>query len=356
VENDLDCRSLHSGQRFALASMAAFFVVLGIWTLRAFLPALAWAAIFAVALWPAYRRAEGTILRPGHRVLLPLLFTVGAGLVVVIPLALMGAELAHDSSWIAQCLQTAQARGIPLPPQIALVPLAGPRLADLWIEHLAHPHPAAGMFGHLDHQVLISEGRSFGAYLLRRLTQFGFMLLTLFMLLRHGNSLTCQLSIGARRAFGGTGERIGLQIVASIRGTVTGMVLVGLAEGAVLSAAYVVARVPHPLLLGAASAVLAILPYGATASAAVAALFLAGSGKVAGAVTLFVFGASMAFISDHSIRPILVGGNTRLPFLWVLLGILGGIEVWGLLGLFIGPAIMAALIMLWRDWIGESLP
>jgi predicted PurR-regulated permease PerM len=59
----------------------------------------------------------------------------------------------------------------------------------------------------------------------------------------------------------------------------------------------------------------------------------------------------MAFATDHFVRPVLIGGATKLPFLWVLLGILGGLEVWGLLGLFLGPAIMAALMLLWRDWV-----
>jgi predicted PurR-regulated permease PerM len=53
---------------------------------------------------------------------------------------------------------------------------------------------------------------------------------------------------------------------------------------------------------------------------------------------------------------VLIGGATRLPFLWVLLGILGGVETWGLLGLFLGPAIMAVLIVLWREWTAGSEP
>jgi predicted PurR-regulated permease PerM len=50
----------------------------------------------------------------------------------------------------------------------------------------------------------------------------------------------------------------------------------------------------------------------------------------------------------------LIGGATRLPFIWVLLGILGGFTAWGLVGLFVGPATMAALILLWREWVGAQ--
>ena len=67
-------------------------------------------------------------------------------------------------------------------------------------------------------------------------------------------------------------------------------------------------------------------------------------------VAVFVAGTVVVFVADHFVRPVLIGGAARLPFLWVLLGILGGLESSGLLGLFLGPALMAALITLWREW------
>jgi predicted PurR-regulated permease PerM len=331
--------------------MALFFVLLGLWTLKGFLPALAWAAVFAVALWPLYQRAHHAMPATYAKVLLPLGFTLAVALVFVLPLLLLGAELAREAHGISQWAQNAQDHGIPMPPQVQALPLAGARVAALWQQHLSHPHPAAGMLERLRQPGWMTEGRAFGASLLRRVTLFGFTLLTLFVLLKEGDSVTAQLRRASRRAFGETGERVGGQIVASVHGTVTGLVLVGLVEGAVLGVAYAIAGVPHPVLLGAASAVAAILPFGATAAAAVAALLLAATGGLVAALVLFGFGAALAFATDHFVRPVLIGGATKLPFLWVLLGILGGLEVWGLLGLFLGPAIMAVLMLLWRDWV-----
>jgi predicted PurR-regulated permease PerM len=71
---------------------------------------------------------------------------------------------------------------------------------------------------------------------------------------------------------------------------------------------------------------------------------------------IFVSGMIVLFIADHFIRPVLIGGAARLPFVWVLLGLLGGLETLGFIGLFLGPAIMAALVALWRDWTGAPLP
>src|SRR6185437_9213520 len=136
--------------------------------------------------------------------------------------------------------------------------------------------------------------------------------------------------------------------------TVDGLVLVGLGEGVLLGIAYVIAGVPHPALLGSLTAIAATIPFGAPLMFGAASLLLLAQGATVAAAAVLVFGFAVVFVADHAIRPVLIGGATRLPFLWVLLGILGGVETWGLLGLFLGPAIMAVLILLWREWTEGS--
>jgi predicted PurR-regulated permease PerM len=179
---------------------------------------------------------------------------------------------------------------------------------------------------------------------------FGFCLLSLFFLFRNGDSLAAQLRHAGARAFGAGAERIGRQTIASIHATVNGLVLVGLAEGLVLYVAYLVTGVPRPTLLGAATAVGAIIPFGAPFFFGIAALLALAQGSTAGAISIVVVGALTTFVADHFVRPVVIGSATRLPFIWVLFGIFGGVETWGLLGLFLGPAIMSVLILLWREW------
>jgi predicted PurR-regulated permease PerM len=165
---------------------------------------------------------------------------------------------------------------------------------------------------------------------------------------RQSNSVTAHL-------FGAAGIRLGQQMVRAVRATVNGLVLVGLGEGVVLGLGYALAGLAHSLLLGAVTAVLAMVPFGAPLVLAVGALILFGQDQTVAAVTLLVFGSVVIFAADHFVRPYFIGGAVRLPFLWVLLGILGGLEAFGLLGLFLGPAIMAAMVELWRDWAaGET--
>ncbi len=113
-------------------------------------------------------------------------------------------------------------------------------------------------------------------------------MLTLFFLFRDGAGLTDQMLTASRRAFGPNGERVGRQMVASVRGTVDGLVLVGLGEGVLLGIAYAVAGVPHPALFGALTAVAAMIPFGAPVVFAVAALLLLAQGSTTAAIAVFV--------------------------------------------------------------------
>ena len=179
---------------------------------------------------------------------------------------------------------------------------------------------------------------------------FGFTLLTLFFLFRDGRTVIRQSLTASARLFGPRGERVARQMVASVHGTVDGLVLVGLGEGVLLGIVYYFAGAPHPVLLGALTAVAAMIPFGAPLVFGIAALILLAGGAVIPAAVVVVAGFVVTFVADHFVRPVLIGGTTRLPFLWVLLGILGGVETFGLLGLFLGPAVMAALVLLWREF------
>jgi predicted PurR-regulated permease PerM len=106
---------------------------------------------------------------------------------------------------------------------------------------------------------------------------------------------------------------------------------------------------PHPVLLGLPTGVLGTVPFGAPLIFVVCALVLLVQSHTSAAIALLVFGAVVVFIADHFVRPILIGNSTRLPFLWVLLGIFGGLETFGLIGLFLGPAIMSLLVAMWRE-------
>ncbi|HWD58491.1 MAG TPA: AI-2E family transporter [Stellaceae bacterium] len=343
-------------QQRARLVVAAAFVILGLWILHDFLPALAWAVVLSIALWPLYERL--LLVFPGRagRVVAPLLLTATVGIVFVTPLVLLGIAIARETHFYVQLIISARHNGLAVPGWISDLPLIGPSIADWWRTNLTDPIMAEAFFGHLNPRVLAESAREYGGEVARRLVIFLFTLLTLFFLFRDGGKIGEQMRALSDRTLGARGERIGRHMIAAVHGTVNGLVLVGLAEGIVIGIVYVIAGLPYPASVAAMTGVLAVVPFGAPLIYTLAALYMLSIGKTVGAVIIFGGGSVVVFIADHFIRPFLIGGQARLPFLWVLLGLFGGLETLGFIGLFLGPAIVAALIALWRDWTGAPEP
>jgi predicted PurR-regulated permease PerM len=193
-----------------------------------------------------------------------------------------------------------------------------------------------------------------GVQLLRRLTTLVFTLLTLFFVYLNRDSLARDVPRVGHRLFGPTVEGLMTRATDAIRATVDGIVLVAVAEGAIMAGVYAVAGAPHPILFGAVTGIFAMIPFAAPVAFGAVALLLATQNALGAAVGVLISGGVVLFVADHFVRPVIIGEGAKLPFLWVLLGILGGVESFGLVGLFVGPALMAALVAIWRSWVTES--
>ncbi len=337
-------------QRLAQAALGIGLLLLGLYTLWNFLPALVWAVVFAIALWPVYVRLAGPVGTARQKLVAPLVLTLAVALLFLVPVGFTASQLARESHTAMEWVRDAQHNGIPEPAILRRLPFGNAEIGAWWQDNLADPGSARILLARLAQGQVIDVSRHVGSEVLRRLTLLFFTLLTLFFLFRDGFRLIEQMRRASVRMFGPDGERVGRQIIASIHGTVDGLVLVGLGEGAIMGVVYFFTGVPHPTVFGALTAVAAMIPFAAPILFGLAGLLLVAQDAILEGVIVFVCGMAVTFLADHFIRPVLIGGATRLPFIWVLLGILGGVEMWGLLGLFLGPAILAALIMLWRDW------
>ncbi|THD37997.1 MAG: AI-2E family transporter [Sphingomonas sp.] len=333
--------------RFALIAVLA---ALGLWIVFSFLPALIWAVVIAVAIDPLVNWAEQRFPKARPSVI-ALVFTLAFALLILAPIGFgvaQGASEAHD---IAAWIHAARGHGVPPPAWIADLPFGNSELIGWWNANLADPVAADHLFKQAGGAATMTRTQLIGIGLLHRSVIFGFTLLTLFFLIRDRDSIVAQFRTVSAKVLGPAGERIGQQALLSVRGTIDGLVLVGIGEGVVMAVVYAVLGEPHPILLGVATAIAAMIPFAAAAMFAIAALLLLTTGSVGAAIAVVAIGLGVVFVADHFIRPFLIGGATRLPFLWVLIGILGGVETLGLLGLFVGPATMAVLVMLWRELI-----
>ena len=324
----------------------------GLWTLHEFLPALVWAVVIAIGVWPIFERAAHRWPRYRSN-LLPTCVVLAILIVFVIPITLVAVPVAQDAHAAADFIQKSRQSGLPAPALLNQLPY-GERLTSLWQANLGQPGRLDEFTSRFAQGQLTNLGRRALQEAAHRAVLLGFMLLALFLLLREAEGVIGQLKVASRRAFGPAGEGVGRQMIRSVHGTVHGLVLVGLVEGAIMTVVYFAVGAPHAALFGLVTTLLAMVPFGAAVALGAEGLVLLAVDKVVGAVVVVVLGGVVTFVADHFFRPVLIGGATRLPFLWVLLGILGGVTAFGLLALFVGPAVLAALILLWREWVGSE--
>jgi predicted PurR-regulated permease PerM len=339
-----------TSQHRARLVLACGFVLIALWILHNFLPAIAWAVVLSIALWPLYGRLQTYFTGRSGRIAASSLLTLAVGIIFVAPLILLGIAIAQETRFLVTMIIAARHHGIPVPDWLGQLPIVGSTISDWWHTNLSDPEMAEELFGHVNPRVLAESAREYGGEIVRRVVTFVFTLLTLFFLFRDGSSLAEQMRDLSDRVLGERGESIARHMISAVHGTVNGLVLVGLAEGLILGVVYFATGLPYPASAGAATGVLAVIPFGAPVIYTIAALYMLSVGKTVAGIVIFASGSVVVFIADHFIRPVLIGGHARLPFLWVLFGLLGGLETMGIIGLFLGPAIMAALIALWREW------
>jgi predicted PurR-regulated permease PerM len=352
-------------QKIARYALICTLMLLGGWMLQHFLPALCWAIVLAIGTSKLYDRWL-RYFRGKHRdIWAALTFTTIVGLVLIVPLVYGGVIAVREAISLARTLLDSS-KGTPgLPEWLQQLPWLGDWLNGVWLDQVSaiaahgggdrageHANVAAGAVQ--ARPALYQWTRMVGVQLLRRLSTLVFTLLTLYFVYLNRDSLERDVPRVGRRLFGPEVEGLMIRAAEAIRATVDGIVLVAVAEGAIMAGVYAITGAPHPILFGAVTGVFAMIPFAAPLVFGAVALVLASQDAVGAAIGVLVSGGVVLFVADHFVRPVIIGEGAKLPFLWVLLGILGGVESFGLVGIFLGPALMAALVAVWRSWVTEA--
>lgn len=320
-----------------------------------FLVPLLAAMVIGFASWPLYRRLLGAV--GNNRTIAATIAIILVVSFIVVPLSLAGIyAVAEIKTWGAWALK-ANELGAPVPLWIGQVPFAGAWLSAHWDQYVGHP----GALGEL---VQLISGANIGT-IYRGILVIGasafhgvltllFMLISLFFIYRDGERIVGQVDIVGERILPGRWERVSRLVPLTISSTVTGMTVIAIGEGIVLGIAYWIAGVPSPVTLGIITGFMALIPGGAPLSFTLVSVYLAARGSVVAGISLMVWGCVELFIVDKTLRPRLVGGPIKLPFLPTFFGLVGGVKTMGLLGLFVGPVLMAILVAIWREWLLEA--
>lgn len=345
IERTEESQSVRSRQRW----LTFVIIAAAIYLTRSFLAPVAWAAVLAVSLWPLHVRMLRAM--PGRPGLVAALFTLGTAVLVMIPLAIVAAAAVGESQGALAWVQETARTGISAPGWLGSLPLVGPRAVSFWHDNIGNPQAASRLLGGINAGAVFDYTRTIGGQVANGVVLFLITLLALFGILTKGRQLADQTRAVSRRGLGGFGLRFTDGFANAVRGTVTGTVLVAVGEGTLIGIGYWMAGVPRPLLFAILTIFVAMLPFGAWFAFTLATIILLVQGHILAAALLFGVSIAIMFVGDNVVQPALIGSSVRLPFIFALLGTFGGLETFGLVGLFLGPAIMSALLLTWDQWV-----
>lgn len=340
-QSDGDFRRLYS-RAFGLVAVAAFGLLL-YWIVQPLLAALAWAAFLGFLLQPLQSRLARRL--GGRETVAAGLLTVATFLLVIVPVILLGAAFAAQAIDLAGRLQHST---------LNLDELARTRMVRPVLQWLA-----ANVSGGLAEvqswavegarnllQVLSMKG---GALLLgaaSTVLSFTVMLFALFFCVRDGAGMVRAMMVFVPLAEGHK-ARLGERLSAVTRAVVFGTALTAVAQGLLLGIGFSIAGLPAPVVFGVTGAVLSVVPIGGTAIVWVpAVLWLFLQGEIGHCIFLAAWGLLLVSTVDNFLKPLLISGQAKVPTLAVFVGVLGGLAAFGLIGMFLGPIVIAVALTL----------
>lgn len=337
-----------------LLAVLALAVLIGAtaWVMSPFLLSLVWAGMVTVSTWPFllwFQRRFGGRRGPAVVVMVLLLLTV-----LVAPFYLAISTIVENADRITEVVKSASTWTLPPPPGwLGGIPLAGARLEAGWLAMAERGPGAVGA-------TLAPYGRDALRWLGERAGGFGGMLLQLLLtviisgiLFSGGEGAATGLRRFFRRLAGERGENAVELAGKAVRAVVLGVVVTALVQTTLAGVGMAVAGIPHAGLLTAIVLVLCIAQVGALLVLGPAVLWLYSTGSTGWATALLIWSVGVGTI-DNVLRPVLIKKGADLPLLLVFAGVIGGLVGFGVVGLFVGPPVLAVAYTLTTSWVAEQ--
>ena len=339
-------------RRAILALFLGSLLFLSYQVLHLFLVPVAWAVILVYVTWPIYHRLRAWLPNApaGSALLMTLILGAAFALPVIWLIALLRAEL--PAVYQAAAAYLAQKPQV-LPGFIARIPWLGEELQQFLNELSNDPDALRAQLATWVEPWLGELAMMLGD-VGRNTLKFSLALLTAFFLYRDGEMLLHQTRHILQRFLGKRADGYLMEIGATTQAVLYGLVIAALAQGLLAGLGYWAAGVRAPALLGALTAVMALIPFGPPVVWCPIGIWLVLTGHTLAGIGLLLWGTLVVSWIDNLMRPLVISTATRIPFLLVMFSVLGGIVAFGLVGLFLGPVIIAILLAVWREWHEEQ--
>lgn len=316
--------------------------------LRSFLVPVLWAVILVYVTWPVHawlRRRWGE-----HHGSIALVMTLVLSSLVVIPLIWGSLVLHREMAEFLRQMPAWLEQKPTLPRMLLGIPYIGPELArhldrfddlNALVRATALPRLQA-----LSNDLLgVAEGVG------RNLAKLGMTALAVFFAYRDGSDWARQVRLVLIHVLGERADHYLQTAESTVKAVVYGIVLTAIGQGLVAGLGYWAVGIGAPIILSLVTMAVAMIPFGTPFVWIGASLWLLVHGEPWAAVSLALWGALVVSWVDNVIRPLVISATTRIPFLLVLFGVLGGLLNFGFIGLFLGPVILAIALAVWREWL-----
>ena len=312
-----------------------------------FLVPIVWGMVIAVAVYRGFNRLQRVLgERPGIAATLTSLLLL---LVLIVPLALLSRALVDDVAAVASPLGRGAGAGPPPPAWLAGVPLVGGPLDRFWHEAMLN---LGGALAQIEPQL-----RAAGVWLLSLVAGAGFGMLSFLaaiviagLFLAHSDACQRLAEAIAVRLMGAGGAELVRLAEQTIRGVARGVLGTALIQSLLVGIGFVVAGIPGAAFLTLIAFVLSVVQVGPGLILLGAVIYKFSLGLTLAAF-LFLAWCILAAVSDNFLKPILLSRGGDVPVWVILIGTLGGLLAHGLIGLFVGPIVVALGYRLFQAWI-----
>ncbi|MDA8138699.1 MAG: AI-2E family transporter [Desulfobacteraceae bacterium] len=337
-------------EQIMLLAVIVLLITGSIMLLLPFLRAILWAMVFSVTSWPFFLKIEKRLGgRTGMAAGVP---TLMIALIFFVPLIYAGSQLIAQAPAATDYAQKLIEHGLgPAPPWFQKVPLIGARLEVIW-EDIGRYTPKLIELSKPLIKTLLGSIVSAGAGMARVTLTAVLSLLLLFFLLKEGRALRDSLQTMAFKLAGEKGRHLLLVAGATMRSVVVGILVTAMVQGIFSIIGLWIAGVPSPLFLGTAAGLFALVPVGLIQLILLPACgWLFFNGQTGWGIFLLIWSIGLVGNIDQVLRPMLISRGAKVPFLVILLGVLGGMATGGFIGLFVGATVLTVSFTMLREWV-----
>lgn len=337
-------------RRVLVAGLILGIVLLTFSVLQPFIVPLIWGGILAYVSWPLQQRIERALR--GRSGLAALATALLVTLAIVVPLVWLILMVRVEAVGAYANIQSFLASKPSLPPALRDLPWVGDWAQGMLQQLSADPTAIREQLVLTLEQSSVEVSKLIGG-VGRNVAKLFFAVLSMFFLLRDGPRLMREARAVLEGILGPRVHDYLDAIGATTKAVVYALVLGAIAQGTVAGIGYWWLGVEAPVLMGAITVLIALIPFGAPLVWGSLSLWMLVTGDLWHGIGLLLWGALVVSWVDNLVRPMVISNATRMPFLLVVFGVLGGVLAFGLVGLFIGPVLLAVSLAIWREWLEE---